>query len=193
MGFHFVSVHLNIWCMSDLKDTIFIICYLFLMTETLFQNKHLKTETQVLFNCATYVWRLDTDHTSVMVSYLYLIFVICLQGTHIKKRLFLGGVHIISTHQAIAWCKCFCSCNSMSVIHSDTRYTNLFVYPTRFRKDFIQSCWCNSLPRKQCMAKGVPCFCLFLLLYSCSILSWNVRCPVNSSACFLYIWDVLFL
>lgn len=183
MGFHFVSVCLNTWCTSDLKDTIFIICYLFLMIETLFQNKELKTQTQALFNCATHAWKLGTDHTSVMVSYLYLfLFRSPLQlpsGHPYQVKAFCGRCIHHKYGWATAWCKCFCSCYSMSVIRSDTRYTNLSVYPTKIRKDFIQSCWCNVLPRKQCMAKGEPCFCLFLLPYSCSILNWSVRCPIN--------------
>lgn len=85
-----MSVHTKTWCTSDIKDTIFLICYPFLMTETPFQNKQPKTETQALFNCATHVCTLDPDHTSMMVSYLYLFLpgpcytVNCLEYIHIK-------------------------------------------------------------------------------------------------------------
>lgn len=54
-GLHFVSVLLHTWCTSDIKDTILIICCPFLITESLFQNKQPKTETQALFDCATRV------------------------------------------------------------------------------------------------------------------------------------------
>lgn len=44
------------------------------MAETLFKNKYLKTETQVLLNCATQVLKLDTRHTdhTYLMTYLYL-------------------------------------------------------------------------------------------------------------------------
>lgn len=98
-------------------------------------------------------------------------------GHPYQVKVFCGRCICHKYGWATAWCKCFCGCSSMTVMSSDTRYTHCSVYPTKFRKD--QSCWCNLLPRKQCMAKGVSCFCLFLLPYTCSFLSCNVRYPMN--------------
>lgn len=181
---HFVSVLLHTWCTSDIKDTILIICCPFLITESLFQNKQPKTETQALFDCATRVhtWHRSYIHDGILfVPLLTWVMLRCHlpSGHPYQVKAFCGRDILRRYGWPSAWCKCFYSCNSTPVIYSDTRYTNLPVHPTKFRADFIYSWWCNVLPRKERMTKWVPWFCWFLLPLGCSISSWSVRHPMK--------------